>query len=118
VAVVPSVYADPLPRAVIESMAMAKPVVAYAVGGVVEMLEAAAGELVPFEAAGGEQAGSDGSIDRLAGAFVRYARNPDLRARQGTAGRERVLRDFDARAHARRIQREILGASGLAMEAR
>src|SRR5262249_1855870 len=38
VAVVPSVYPDPLPRAVIESMAMGKPVIAFDVGGVAEML--------------------------------------------------------------------------------
>ena len=46
VAVVPSVYPDPLPRAVIESMAMGKPVVAFAVGGVAEMIDAETGELV------------------------------------------------------------------------
>jgi glycosyltransferase involved in cell wall biosynthesis len=118
VAVVPSVYPDPLPRSVIESMAMAKPVVAYAVGGVVEMLDARTGELVVFEAnpaKPGASEASDAAIARLAQTFVRYARDPELRARQGIAGRERVLRDFDARAHARRIQREIVAASGLAM---
>jgi glycosyltransferase involved in cell wall biosynthesis len=123
VAVVPSVYPDPLPRAVIESMAMAKPVVAFAVGGVVEMVDEGTGELVAFEAnvagarPGGSEAG-DGAVARLAQAFVRYARDPELRARQGLAGRERVLRDFDARAHARRIQREIVNAAGLNMEPR
>jgi glycosyltransferase involved in cell wall biosynthesis len=119
VAVVPSVYADPLPRAVIESMAMGKPVVAFAVGGVVEMLDAKTGELVAFEgASGGKGDGGDGaspdSVARLAEAFVRYARDPALRARQGIASRERVLREFDARTHARRIQREIVFAAGLA----
>jgi glycosyltransferase involved in cell wall biosynthesis len=123
VAVVPSVYPDPLPRAVIESMAMAKPVVAFAVGGVVEMVDEGTGELVAFEAdLAGERAraaeASDAAVGRLAVAFVRYARDPALRARQGVAGRERVLRDFDARAHARRIQREIVNAAGLATEPR
>jgi glycosyltransferase involved in cell wall biosynthesis len=89
-------------------MAMSKPVVAFAVGGVAEMLDAETGQLVPFEAAGeGESGASDGSVRLLAKAFVRYVRDPGLRARQGTAARERVLRDFDARAHAARIQREI-----------
>jgi glycosyltransferase involved in cell wall biosynthesis len=114
VAVVPSVYADPLPRAVIESMAMGKPVVAFAVGGVVEMLDGQTGELVAFErAAGGrEEAAAPAAVARLADAFVQYARDPELRARQGVAARERVLREFDARAHARRIQREIVLAAG------
>jgi glycosyltransferase involved in cell wall biosynthesis len=109
VAVVPSVYADPLPRAVIESMAMAKPVIAFAVGGVVEMLEETSGQLVPFEPdpSSGEAA-SASAVDRLAAAFVRYAHDRALRVRQGAAGRERVLRDFDARAHGARIQSEIV----------
>ncbi|HEX3771278.1 MAG TPA: glycosyltransferase [Polyangiaceae bacterium] len=115
VAVVPSVYADPLPRAVIESMAMSKPVIAYAVGGVVEMLDALTGELVPFDPIGdGKEGATEPAIDRLAAAMVRYARDPALRASQGAAGRERVVRDFDARAHAARIQREIVSAAGLA----
>ncbi len=115
VAVVPSVYADPLPRAVIESMAMGKPVVAFAVGGVVEMLDGQTGELVAFESAGGrDEAASAAAVGRLADAFVRYAGDAALRSRQGVAARERVLCEFDARAHARRIQREIVVAAGLA----
>jgi glycosyltransferase involved in cell wall biosynthesis len=113
VAVVPSVYADPLPRAVIESMALAKPVIAFAVGGVVEMLQhGETGELVPFDAAG-EGASAD-AVERLAQAFVRYAADEMRRVRQGRAGRARVLADFDARAHGARIQHEIQLASGLA----
>jgi glycosyltransferase involved in cell wall biosynthesis len=111
VAVVPSVYADPLPRAVIESMAMSKPVIAFAVGGVVEMLDEQTGELVAYDPAGNEAA-----IARLAAAFLRYARDPGLRARQGVRGRARVLLDFDARAHARRIEREIVDAARVAPE--
>lgn len=110
VAVVPSVYADPLPRSVIESMALGKPVVAFEVGGVGEMLDGETGELVPFEA--GRQGANDASVHALSGAMLRYARDPALRARQGRAARARVVRDFDARAHARRIQEEILGVVG------
>ncbi len=116
VAVVPSVYADPLPRAVIESMALGKPVIAFDVGGVVEMIDDATGELVPFEPSAGVEGASAAAIERLAGAILRYARDPELRARQGRAARLRVERDFDARAHARRIQREIVVASGLGSE--
>ncbi len=118
VAVVPSVYPDPLPRAVIESMALAKPVIAFDVGGVVEMLEdGVTGQLVPFEpGTAGEPGASPRAIARLADAFVRYATDVSLRQRQGRAARERVVRDFDARSHARRIQGEIVLAAGLASE--
>jgi glycosyltransferase involved in cell wall biosynthesis len=110
VAVVPSVYPDPLPRSVIESMALGKPVVAFSVGGVTEMLDGgAAGELVAFapDEPGSHRADA-ASVERLADAFVRYAIDPALRARQGTAARVRVEQDFDARAHALRIQAEIV----------
>jgi glycosyltransferase involved in cell wall biosynthesis len=110
VAVVPSVYPDPLPRAVIESMALGKPVVAFGVGGVAEMMQdGVTGEVVRFEAEG--EGASGPSVERLADAFVRYAQDAALRQLQGAAARLRILRDFDARAHARRIQDEILGAS-------
>jgi glycosyltransferase involved in cell wall biosynthesis len=119
VAVVPSVYPDPLPRAVIESMALGKPVVAYAVGGVVEMIETGAsgatGELVAFEPANGSGSSSEGAsagaVERLADALVAYALDAERRGREGERARRRVLADFDARAHARRVQSEILEAS-------
>jgi glycosyltransferase involved in cell wall biosynthesis len=116
VAIVPSVYPDPLPRSVIESMALGKPVIAFDVGGVVEMLEhGATGELVHFEpSADAAESASPASVGRLADSIVRYARDPALRERQGVAARARVLRDFDARAHGRRIQDEIVSAAGLA----
>jgi len=103
VAVVPSVYPDPLPRAVIESMAMGKPVLAFDEGGVGEMLrDGEAGTLLPAKDVAG-----------LARSFVRYFHDGDLRANQGKKARERVLRDFDARAQARRIQNEIVRTAGL-----
>jgi glycosyltransferase involved in cell wall biosynthesis len=119
VAVVPSVYPDPLPRSVIESMALGKPVVAFDVGGVVEMLEdGVTGELVRFEAGeASAQGASAESVVRLAESLVRYAGDPALRQRQGRAARERVVRDFDARTHAARIQGEIIEAAGLSMDA-
>jgi glycosyltransferase involved in cell wall biosynthesis len=110
VAVVPSVYPDPLPRAVIESMALGKPVVAFGVGGVAEMMhDGVTGEVVRFDAEG--EGASAASVERLADAFVRYAGDAALRRTQGEAARLRVLRDFDARSHARRIQEEILQAA-------
>jgi glycosyltransferase involved in cell wall biosynthesis len=104
VAVVPSVYADPLPRAVIESSALGKPVIAFDVGGVSEMLDdGVTGALVK---AGDEAA--------LAEQFLRYLRDPDLRVAQGAAARRRVEAHFDGAIQARRIQNQIIEAAGLA----
>ncbi len=106
VAVVPSVYPDPLPRAVIESMALGKPVVAFDVGGVAEMLRGGeTGALVPA---------NPPDVDALAEQFLRYFRDPALRVSHGRAGRARVERDFDGATQAKRIQNQILEASGLA----
>ncbi|MBX3207885.1 MAG: glycosyltransferase family 4 protein [Labilithrix sp.] len=105
VAVVPSVYADPLPRAVIEAMALGKPVIAFDVGGVSEMLKGGTtGTLV--------RAGDSEALGRE---MLRYLRDPELRATQGRAGRLRVEEDFDGALQARRIQNQILEASGLAL---
>jgi glycosyltransferase involved in cell wall biosynthesis len=105
VAVVPSVYPDPLPRAVIESMAMGKPVVAFDVGGVAEML--ADGET------GALCRGAPPDVDGLAKQYLRYMRDPELRARQGRAARARIENGFDGASHGRKIQNEIVKASGL-----
>lgn len=105
IAVVPSVYADPLPRAVIEGMALSKPVIAFDVGGVSEMLRGGTtGALVRV-----------GDTAALAAEMLRYLRDPELRATQGAAGRTRVESDFDGAIQARRIQNQILEASGLVL---
>ncbi|HVR64444.1 MAG TPA: glycosyltransferase [Polyangia bacterium] len=106
VAIVPSVYPDPLPRAVIESMAFGKPVIAYDVGGVREMLAAEEGQEV------GALLPKAGDLADLARAILRYLRDPALRARQGEAARRRAVRDFGAAAHAARIHDQILRAAG------
>jgi len=106
VAVVPSVYPDPLPRAVIESMALGKPVVAFDVGGVAEML--ADGDT------GALCRGEPPDVEGLAAQFLRYLRDPALRAKQGRAARARIERDFDGAAHGRAIQDQIVETSGLA----
>jgi glycosyltransferase involved in cell wall biosynthesis len=104
VAVVPSVYADPLPRSAIESMALAKPVIAFDMGGIREMVrDGQTGALIH---------GSPPDVAALASAMVRYFRAPELRAVQAAAARSLVLRSFDARAHAHRVQNEILATVG------
>lgn len=108
VAVVPSVYPDPLPRAVIESMALGTPVIAFDVGGVAEMLkDGSTGTLVR---------GVPPDVEGLATQFLRYLRDPALREAHGRAGRVRVERDFDGRTQARRIQNQIVEAAGLGSE--
>jgi len=106
VAIVPSVYPDPLPRAVIESMALGKPVIAFDVGGVAEMLrDGTTGTLVR---------GVPPDVEGLATQMLRYLRDPALREAHGRAGRARVERDFDGATQARLIQNEIVTAAGLA----
>lgn len=102
VAVVPSVYQDPLPRAVIESMALAKPVVAFDVGGVGEML--ADGET------GIMLRGSPPDVKGMGQAFLRYLRDADRRRDDGERGRRRVEEHFDGQVQAQRIQEQIAEA--------
>jgi glycosyltransferase involved in cell wall biosynthesis len=103
VTVVPSVYEDPLPRATFEAMALAKPVVAFSVGGIVEMVEPGHTGLL---------AGNPPDVRLMAEHFVTYFRSPGLRIAHGRAGRSVVERRFDARPHARVIQREIERVAG------
>ena len=105
VAVVPSVYADPLPRAVIESMALGKPVIAFDVGGVAEMLsDGETGTLCR---------GTPPDVAGMASEFLRYLRDPELRLKQGRAARARIVRDFNGASHGRAIQNEIVRTAAL-----
>jgi glycosyltransferase involved in cell wall biosynthesis len=82
--VVPSVWEDALPLGVLEPMALGKPVVATAVGGVPEMVEnGATGLLVP-----------PGDEDALAAALLRLLRESDLALRMGERARGRVAEHF------------------------
>jgi len=106
VAVVPSIYEDPLPRAVMEAMAMGKPVAAFAMGGIGEMLaDGVEGRLAP---------GRPPDIPGLADACLGYFHDPALRRRHGAAARARIERDFDARKHAAKLQAEMLRLAGAA----
>lgn len=104
VAVVPSVYQDPLPLAVLEAMAMAKPVMAFDVGGMAEMIEDnVSGRLAP---------GSPPDVAALADACLGYLADAGMRQRHGAAARRRVEREFNARTHARLIEEELFRAAG------
>lgn len=99
VAVVPSVYEDPLPRAVMESMAMSKPVAAFAMGGI--------GEMIDNGVEGRLSSGRPPDIGGLAESCLAYFRDADLRRQHGAAARRRIERDFDARKHAKKLQAEM-----------
>jgi glycosyltransferase involved in cell wall biosynthesis len=106
VAVVPSVYADPLPRAVIEGMALGKPVVAFASGGIPELIEEGrTGSLVTAEPP---------DLEGLARAILLYVRDAELRRRHGAAAREHARAKLDARTHAVTIQQELVAAAARA----
>ncbi len=100
VAVIPSVYEDPLPRSVIEAMALGKPVIAFAVGGIPEVVEhGVSGALV---------SGHPPDVQGLAHEMVRYLRDTEARRRHGAAARAFALSRLEARVHAREVEREIV----------
>lgn len=100
VAVVPSVYPDPLPRAVMESMAMAKAVIAFDMGGIGEMVEdGVSGRLL---------SGATPDVNGMAEAFRCYFFDEARRALQGAAARRRIESDFSAQKQTAAVEREIL----------
>ena len=106
VSVVPSIYEDPLPRAVMESIAMSKPVVAFAMGGI--------GEMIDDGVEGRLATGRPPDIAALAEACLGYFFDPEMRHRHGAAARKRAERDFDARQHAHTLQDEMFRIVGVA----
>jgi glycosyltransferase involved in cell wall biosynthesis len=90
--VTPSV-SEGLGVAVLEAMAMGRPVVATATGGLPEaVLDGETGLLVP-----------PGEPAALAEALVSLLRDPTRARRMGEAGRERALAHFDSRRIVPRI---------------
>jgi glycosyltransferase involved in cell wall biosynthesis len=91
-------------NAILESMALGKPVVAARSGSNPELIaDGITGMLVPAE-----------NPEVLATAIIELLRDPARRAAMGTAARARVERDFDIRMCARRYEdlyAGILGAS-------
>jgi len=86
--------AEPFGRVLIEAMAMARPVVAYADGGVPEIVvNGATGRLV-----------QPGDITALAQSIGELLAHPQQARALGAAGRERVVHQFDARQTARAIE--------------
>lgn len=91
-AVLPS-FAEGVPVFLMEALAAGKPVVATQVAGVGELVEPGIhGFLVP-----------PGDVDSLTRAISRMARDGAGRMAMGQAGREKVVREFDARTEAARL---------------
>ena len=90
ISVVPSLW-DPLPRIVLESMMVGKPVVGSSVDGIKEVVvHEETGLLAPPQNSG-----------ELAKAIIRLLDNPGLLKELGKKGRNRVLEQFTAERHAK-----------------
>jgi alpha-maltose-1-phosphate synthase len=104
----PSIY-EPFGIINLEAMACGTPVVASAVGGIVEVVEPEeTGLLVdvgPQHADTGEPEDPAGFARRLAAALNRLLADDALRRRMGAAGRQRAARQFGWAAIARRVLR-------------
>ena len=94
VAVQASRYIEGFGTSIMEAMALGKPVVATAAGGVTELMEGdVTGLLVPV-----------GDTLALSAAIRRLAAHPEQRRRFGQAGRRRIEQRFDQRQSTRRIE--------------
>ncbi len=92
VVVVPSIWADPFPYAVLEAMACSKPVLASRVGGIPEMVTNDSALLIP-----------PGDPEALAAALAVLANNPSRRADMSRAAFTEVQR-FTIPALAKNVQ--------------
>jgi len=93
----PTLWPDPLPRAVMEAMVVGKPVVAYQDGGVPEMVvDAETGLLC-----------QPGDVEGLTRAILELAGDKALRDRLGEAGRERARELFSVERHVHRMEQVL-----------
>lgn len=85
VVLVPSVYLDPFPRAVLESMALGKPVVGTCYGGAPEaIVDGVTGYVVnPFH------------VEEMAEKIIDLLKDPEKANKFGQAGRERIKSEFN-----------------------
>jgi len=99
--VMPSLSGEAFPRAVIEAMAMGRPVVATDVGGTREAIdEGVTGHVVP-----------PGDAEALADRIARLAGNKAMRAAMGQAARRRAEEHFSVEQNARateKLYREMM----------
>jgi len=79
-------FEEPFGLVYLEAMAMERPVVALSNGGTPEVVEHGKSGLLA----------TPGDVSGLAGALLELLRDPELRAKMGASGRERVLSHFTA----------------------
>lgn len=102
----PSGKREGIPVALMEAMATGLPVVASAVSGIPELIQhEVSGILVP-----------PGDPEALADAFARLADDRDLREWMGSAGRHKVMREFNLHTGAGRMVEEILAGGARSSE--
>ena len=97
--VVPSVFSDPCPRAVLEGLALGLPIIASRTGGIPEIVRDGTDAVLV----------SPGDAVELAGAVLGLAGNPDRRRAMATAAVEAARARFDATDVARRIAAVLRG---------
>jgi len=79
-------FAEGIPVVLMEAMSTGLPVIANRITGIPELIEHDVGGLLV----------RPGRLDQLVSALERLARDPDLRAAMGRAGREKVCSEFDS----------------------
>jgi glycosyltransferase involved in cell wall biosynthesis len=97
VVALPTLWPDPLPRAVMEAMAAGRPVVAYDDGGVSEMVVNGETGLLC----------QPGDVDGLTRAILDLAGDGALRTRCGEAGQRRAQALFSVERHVKRMEQVL-----------
>jgi glycosyltransferase involved in cell wall biosynthesis len=100
-AAITTLWPDPLPRVVMEAMAVGLPVVGYGGGGVPEMVADGENGLLV----------ETGDIDALAAACARLGRDAELRRRLGAAGARRAAELFTVERHLDRMETVLTAAA-------
>lgn len=90
----PSIYADPLPRAILEAMASGKAIVASDIGGIKEMITNGVDGLLV----------QPGNARELAWAVISVLNNADFAEGLGTKARKKVVEKFSLSGHVRSIE--------------
>ncbi len=108
VAVLPSFY-EGMGRVLLEAMAMGKPVVASAVGGIPDLVHHGQNGLLV----------TPGNISEVKSCLLRLLLDPRLAKKMGDEGRKRINEEFSARRMAQSIEmvyRELLQRKGISGE--
>jgi glycosyltransferase involved in cell wall biosynthesis len=97
-----------IPVSLMEAMAMGVPVVSSRLSGIPELVESGVSGILV----------EPGDVSALSESLEKLARDPELRARLGEAGRMKVLRDFDLSRNVDRLAELLAGAQESPQRAR